>query len=1146
MSNVQTSSFTVIAARYRKANDGKIVAYLQVQSHPLAPIGFVRVNSTHPPLAGTRIRATGTIVETAQGPIMQVNNDNAIVALTGQQGLVFHKTVKTLLDRFSIAYDDQKLERATQNTNVHLCQMDAARLSAVLMDAGIPNADELVQERNEAFAAALTKNFMNGLESIRLPFDVDAKRDVPFDKATWPMNIMAGCLPNPVEATKGQKGHPNMPNSRPFYLVDHMKYDGIDNFFRAIAIAANQDDVFPNWIRDTLRPSTLTQCFLDEKQKQGTQIFTSADMKQLERLGLNAPAKIAARLGNMIQLPAAEKEVRMIPLGVYQSSTLIATLDKLEKQKNPLNVTIDDVGLDPFQKKALASFCEGSPLTLISGPPGTGKSTLISRMISHAQQNKERIVVLTPTGKVSSRLNESFEKLFPKENRPVSTTAHAMFYGSVAARKSNRGAPTLNTSSLREALDSEATESFPVNVERVMRFASYKEGKNEVAKPEGFFYQDLAPAELLRGATVFIDESTQITGDMAALILEMKPKRLVMTGDLSQLKPVGSGKPFHDLIHLAKEKIFGDQVNFMELQIDHRATKELADFTRKLREGAIPLDYVETYTGDASATATELLKREAAVIECKKLDGVIDIVEQIVTRALLDQKASFAVVSDAALAPAGTTALVLQEAHSPALFAQQLVAPSVMTMAYTNMEVSQLNQTVASVLRPLNTTGKGMAEVPSLSAIAANGIQLGDIVLQTENAKACMLYTTPQGNRRSHSTMNGEAFAFLGAHTWLPLPSANAAVQTLWAASGVLTEVSNMVTSGLQADPQAHFELLQHLQIQVHKKNPAALQLVQMGLSELLFVPQTKLTPGVNVELSSEEIKRFILPPSPPKSASDPDFEDIQSLLRNVWKMDIAHLNSKVGRTGLLDMPEYKAHYEKMMHGVETLVLGNAYTVHKAQGSQAKIAISVVSPPMREDEATNHEASVYTATTRAEQSGFILIHGIKAAALNESWKNTRELEATRLSPVVLIAHGDIPVVGSAMTLVTAVPPQHRQESLPEKDAKWDDHVAVGFRAKVAMASQGLPATLRLDKSPAYMREKVASMTGNSVVTASGAPSIPDMLGIVSAPIAAQPAVKQNFVWNQNAHPSKVRIQELAADTQEVGAILGDILDGFSF
>ena len=165
MSNVQTSSFTVLAARYRKANDGKVVAYLQVQSHPNAPVGFVRANTTHPPLAGTRIRATGNIVETEQGPVMQVHGENAIVALTGQQGQIFHKTVKTLLDRFGIAHDDKKLEAAAQKPHVHLCQMDAARLAGVLAEAGIAGAQELVEERREAFAAALTKNFLNGLSA---------------------------------------------------------------------------------------------------------------------------------------------------------------------------------------------------------------------------------------------------------------------------------------------------------------------------------------------------------------------------------------------------------------------------------------------------------------------------------------------------------------------------------------------------------------------------------------------------------------------------------------------------------------------------------------------------------------------------------------------------------------------------------------------------------------------------------------------------------------------------------------------------------------------------------------------------------------------------------------------------------------------
>ena len=55
MSAVQTSIFTVLASRYRKSSDGKITAYLQVQSHPNAPVGYVRWATTQPPLAGTRL-----------------------------------------------------------------------------------------------------------------------------------------------------------------------------------------------------------------------------------------------------------------------------------------------------------------------------------------------------------------------------------------------------------------------------------------------------------------------------------------------------------------------------------------------------------------------------------------------------------------------------------------------------------------------------------------------------------------------------------------------------------------------------------------------------------------------------------------------------------------------------------------------------------------------------------------------------------------------------------------------------------------------------------------------------------------------------------------------------------------------------------
>ena len=46
-----------------------------------------------------------------------------------------------------------------------------------------------------------------------------------------------------------------------------------------------------------------------------------------------------------------------------------------------------------------------------------------------------------------------------------------------------------------------------------------------------------------------------LTNDHVALIMSMNPKRLVLIGDPSQLFPVGSGKPFRDLIDLARGEI---------------------------------------------------------------------------------------------------------------------------------------------------------------------------------------------------------------------------------------------------------------------------------------------------------------------------------------------------------------------------------------------------------------------------------------------------------------------------------------------------------------------------------------------------------------------------------------------------------------
>lgn len=1131
MSAVQTSIFTVLASRYRKSSDGKITAYLQVQSHPNAPVGYVRWATTQPPLAGTRIEATGTVVDSAQGPVMQVAGDNNVRVLTGQQGQILHKTVKTLLDRFNVAYDMAKLETTLQHPAIHLGGMDKDRLINALYDSGVANADVVVNEREETFADALSRNFFHGLEPIRLPYDTDTKRDLPFAKGTWPKEIVEGCLPQFIESTQGQKAHKAIANGRPFHLTRHVTYDGIDNFYRALGIVADQPDIFPRWIRDKSRPSALTQCYIEDKQAHGTQVFTGEDMKQLDRLGLQGSAKIAARLGNMVQLPPAEDgSMRMMPLGSYQSSAALAHLSKLEGSASPLKIDIQDTHLDPFQKKALHAFVEGKPLTLISGPPGSGKSTLIASMIEHASRAGLPVVVVTPTGKASSRLNVSFETAFPEaKTRPVSTTIHAMFYNNATFRKTHRSMPLLHTSSLRDALDSQATESFPVPVERTMRFSSYKDKKNDVAKPETLLMAEMIPAEILRGAVVIVDESTQVTGDLMALLCEMRPKKLVLTGDLSQLKPVGAGKPFHDLIALAKQGAMPERINAVELQIDHRATKELSDFTRKLREGSIPTDYVEEFNGDAQATVQEWNGREAAVLECKKLGNAIDVVEHLAARTVTEQGALFSVVSGQGTTP--HTAIRLTEKTTPALFASTIAAPSFMAMAYTNAEVGHLNERVGSVLRPLMTVGDGFATLPAAAPIAAAGIHLGDPMLQTENAKQRLVYTTPAGPRLSSSSMNGETVVLLGAHTWLPLPSVQSPplLRSWWLATGLDTEALD-IQMHRKDDPAAHCELMRKLQA-LH--TPEAQRILASSLTELLAVDQSKLKPGQETVLDEQSIKRLVLPPVPPKKQEkdNPEFDTFMGIVRNVWRLDTASLHAKPGKSGLVEYSTYKAAYQKIIAGIETFMPGFASTVHKAQGSQASVAVTVVAPPARDDDAANHEASVYTATTRAEAASYVLVHGTTVDKLNTQWAIAREMEAARPSPIQMIASGEIPAIGTNMQLMTPVPPQHRDEPIS----------AATLRTRATLASHGLPPTLSLNAAPAYVRETMALSSRNDKVATIGLPTLPGMLdvGFTSHDL---PERKKNFAWDPEAMlPGRL---DTTMENVDLGEVLGAMDFGF--
>lgn len=73
-------------------------------------------------------------------------------------------------------------------------------------------------------------------------------------------------------------------------------------------------------------------------------------------------------------------------------------IDKLSREQ--------DIELDDLQKEALF-LCMTSPITIVTGGPGTGKTTITGILARHLKQKKIKAVYCAPTGRAAKRLTEA-------------------------------------------------------------------------------------------------------------------------------------------------------------------------------------------------------------------------------------------------------------------------------------------------------------------------------------------------------------------------------------------------------------------------------------------------------------------------------------------------------------------------------------------------------------------------------------------------------------------------------------------------------------------------------------------------------------------------------------------------------------------
>jgi exodeoxyribonuclease V alpha subunit len=121
----------------------------------------------------------------------------------------------------------------------------------------------------------------------------------------------------------------------------------------------------------------------------------------------------------------------------------------------------------------------------------------------------------------------------------------------------------------------------------------------------------------LDGVSMIVDESTMLSSELLAEIVNRNPRRLILVGDQAQLPPVGKGQPFHDLLHIRPDCV-------STLTTCYRATEAVFQAAQRIRAGEWPGNFAESpgerwqvlATGDAEKTHAAILEWvEADVID---------------------------------------------------------------------------------------------------------------------------------------------------------------------------------------------------------------------------------------------------------------------------------------------------------------------------------------------------------------------------------------------------------------------------------------------------------------------------------------------------------------------------------------------------
>ena len=250
----------------------------------------------------------------------------------------------------------------------------------------------------------------------------------------------------------------------------------------------------------------------------------------------NVPKEVEQKLGEDHKIVIGEGRIAFRSLATVEKFLANWFLRKLSK---PVRIWFDETTWKPhkslsLEQKAAVLGAISNPVSIITGPAGTGKTVVIGEIVRILQQRDQSYVCCTYTGKATERLREELREINHEEQ--LAFTMHSLI-----ARK-------------RMIMNEFGNEK------------SYNDDDDEYeyVKENVPSFQTL-PEKILNPNYIIIDESSMIYDHLLYELLITYPsiRHLILVGDPYQLQPFGScGRPFLNLIASAKCPIFHLNSNF--------------------------------------------------------------------------------------------------------------------------------------------------------------------------------------------------------------------------------------------------------------------------------------------------------------------------------------------------------------------------------------------------------------------------------------------------------------------------------------------------------------------------------------------------------------------------------------------------------